>query len=164
MSRDSRHHKLRVTMSTLGRKYALCLMHTEYDSLSATIVRRCNCSKPFLTSSILRNNFRFMNRDGIRRMTYPNTQFDLLSLHLHFMNLVDVNVITNFPSDNLEVKRTRKSTPMVALLSSSGSHCSSENRSNRLDFPTEELPMRSNLTFMGCDAGAVGGMLKEMNE
>ena len=47
---------------------------------------------------------------------------------------------------------TRKSTPIVALDSSSGSHCSSENLSNRLLFPTDEFPMRSNLTLIGAFA------------
>lgn len=44
---------------------------------------------------------------------------------------------------------TRKSTPMVAFDSSSGSHCSSEKRRRRLLLPTEELPIRRSLTFMG---------------
>jgi hypothetical protein len=38
---------------------------------------------------------------------------------------------------------------MVALLSSSGSHCSSEKRSRRLLFPTDELPMSNNLQLIG---------------
>jgi hypothetical protein len=44
---------------------------------------------------------------------------------------------------------TLKSTPIVALASSSGNHCSSENRIKRLDFPTEELPISNNLQFIG---------------
>jgi hypothetical protein len=49
---------------------------------------------------------------------------------------------------------------MVALLSSSGSHCSSEKRSRRLLFPTDELPMSNNLqligTFLDEGVGAIG--------
>lgn len=48
------------------------------------------------------------------------------------------------------VAHTRKSTPIVAVASSSGNHCSSENRSNKLLFPTEEFPMSSSLTLTGC--------------
>ena len=40
---------------------------------------------------------------------------------------------------------------MVALASSSGSHCSSEKRKRRLLLPTEELPMRRSLTLMGAE-------------
>ena len=36
--------------------------------------------------------------------------------------------------------------------SSSGRHCSLEQRSRRLDFPTDEFPMSSSLTFMDCAA------------
>jgi hypothetical protein len=43
---------------------------------------------------------------------------------------------------------TRKSTPIVALASSSGNHCSSENRIRRLLLPTEEFPIRSSLQLM----------------
>jgi hypothetical protein len=54
---------------------------------------------------------------------------------------------------------------MVALLSSSGSHCSSEKRSRRLLFPTEELPISSNLqligTSLGCDIGAIDSKYDE---
>lgn len=52
-------------------------------------------------------------------------------------------------SKERNVKHTRKSTPIVALLSSSGSHCSSENRRRRLLLPTEEFPMSKSLQFMG---------------
>ena len=44
---------------------------------------------------------------------------------------------------------TLKSTPIVALASSSGNHCSSENLSNRLLLPTLEFPISSNFTFIG---------------
>ena len=44
---------------------------------------------------------------------------------------------------------TLKSTPIVALLSSSGSHCSSENRNSKLDLPTDELPISKSLTLIG---------------
>ena len=47
---------------------------------------------------------------------------------------------------------TRKSTPIVAVASSSGIHASSENRSNRLLFPTDALPIRRSLTFTGVEA------------
>ena len=40
---------------------------------------------------------------------------------------------------------------MVALASSSGNHCSSEKRRSKLDLPTEELPMRRSLTFIGVE-------------
>lgn len=40
---------------------------------------------------------------------------------------------------------------MVAFASSSGSHCSSENRKSKLLLPTEELPMRRSLTLMGAE-------------
>lgn len=46
------------------------------------------------------------------------------------------------------VFRTRKSTPIVALLSSSGTHCSSENRRRRQDFPTDIFPIRRSFTFV----------------
>ena len=46
---------------------------------------------------------------------------------------------------------TRKSTPMVELDSSSGSHCSSENLKSRLLFPTEELPISKSLQLTGGD-------------
>lgn len=52
---------------------------------------------------------------------------------------------------------TLKSTPIVALLSSSGNHCSSENRSKRLLFPTEELPISRSLTLI-VDEDPVGAM------
>ena len=52
--------------------------------------------------------------------------------------------------------RTRKSTPIVALDSSSGSHCSSENLRRRLLFPTDEFPMRRSLTLMGAFALSCG--------
>lgn len=44
---------------------------------------------------------------------------------------------------------TRKSTPMVAVASSSGIHCSSEKRKRRLLLPTDALPMSSSLTLTG---------------
>jgi hypothetical protein len=47
--------------------------------------------------------------------------------------------------------RTLKSTPIVADASSSGNHCSSENRKRRLLFPTEELPMSKSLTLIVSD-------------
>ena len=58
--------------------------------------------------------------------------------------------------------RTRKSTPIVALASSSGNHCLSEKRNKRLLFPTDELPMRSSLTLMSsCDRDcSVGAMVR----
>src|SRR5262245_274949 len=56
---------------------------------------------------------------------------------------------------------TRKSTPIVALLSSSGNHCSSENRKSKLLFPTDELPMSRSFTLMGEDGVSVGGMAVE---
>lgn len=40
---------------------------------------------------------------------------------------------------------------MVALDSSSGNHCSSENLSSRLLFPTEELPISKSLQLTGDD-------------
>jgi hypothetical protein len=48
---------------------------------------------------------------------------------------------------------TLKSTPIVALASSSGNHCWSEKRNSRLLLPTDELPMISSFTLMGgsCD-------------
>lgn len=52
---------------------------------------------------------------------------------------------------------TLKSTPIVALLSSSGSHCSSENLSNILLFPTEEFPISRSLTLT-VDWDAAGAM------
>jgi hypothetical protein len=71
----------------------------------------------------------------------------------------DDDVIVSFSLDkkvNGATTRTRKSTPIVALASSSGNHCLSEKRSKRLLFPTDELPMRSSLTLMSsceCDCG-----------
>lgn len=60
---------------------------------------------------------------------------------------------------------TRKSTPIVALLSSSGSHCSSEKRSNRLDLPTEEFPMRRSFTLIGWfEAPVVGAMIQTVTK
>lgn len=57
---------------------------------------------------------------------------------------------------------TRKSTPIVALASSSGSHCSSEKRRRRLLFPTDELPISRSLQLMGGGLAAfvagTGGM------
>lgn len=48
---------------------------------------------------------------------------------------------------------------MVALDSSSGSHCSSENRRSRLLFPTDELPISSSLQLMGGpDVAELGGL------
>ena len=44
---------------------------------------------------------------------------------------------------------TRKSTPIVAVASSSGIHCSSEKRKRRLLLPTDALPMSSSLTLTG---------------
>ena len=55
--------------------------------------------------------------------------------------------------------RTRKSTPIVALLSSSGSHCSSENRSSKLLLPTEELPISKSLQLIGAGGLGAGAML-----
>ncbi len=56
--------------------------------------------------------------------------------------------------------RTLKSTPIVALASSSGNHCLSEKRSKRLLFPTDELPISRSLTLIsscdrGCGVGAI---------
>ena len=110
--------------------------------------------------------------------TYPYAQLDLLSLDIHLMHLCYTNLrsISSYLTqvafalkpnnhtmgqardDNWKSKLvlTRKSTPIVALLSSSGSHCSSEKRSNKLDFPTEEFPISRSLTLMGCvDVGAM---------
>ena len=57
-------------------------------------------------------------------------------------------------------ERTRKSTPIVALASSSRNHCLSEKRNNRLLFPTDELPMRRKLTLMcSCDQDCGAGIL-----
>ena len=64
-------------------------------------------------------------------------------------------------------ERTRKSTPIVAVASSSGNHCLSEKRSKRLLFPTDEFPMRSSLTLMSscdcaCGVGAIVVMVWKM--
>ena len=61
-------------------------------------------------------------------------------------------------------KPTRKSTPIVALLSSSGSHCSSEKRRSKLLFPTEEFPINSSLQLIGGAEGvglSVGAIVCE---
>lgn len=50
---------------------------------------------------------------------------------------------------------TRKSTPIVAVASSSGSHCSSEKRSNKLLFPTDEFPIIRSFTFTGAPLAMV---------
>lgn len=56
---------------------------------------------------------------------------------------------------------TLKSTPIVALASSSGSHCESEKRSKRLLLPTDAFPMRRSLTLTGCCWGGTGGIEEE---
>jgi hypothetical protein len=58
--------------------------------------------------------------------------------------------------------RTLKSTPIVALASSSGNHCLSEKRRRRLLFPTDEFPISSSLTLIsscGRDGCGVGAMI-----
>ena len=54
------------------------------------------------------------------------------------------------------LRLTRKSTPIVALASSSGNHCSSENRMRRLLLPTEEFPISSSLQLMIGFVAAIG--------
>jgi hypothetical protein len=103
--------------------------------------------------------------------THPYTHLDLPSLNLQLVYLTYSSIPTSTivkRKDILKKKggcseRTRKSTPIVALASSSGNHCLSEKRNNRLLFPTEELPMRSNLTLMSsCDDRdcGVGAMMR----
>lgn len=52
-------------------------------------------------------------------------------------------------STNHNRQLTRKSTPIVAVASSSGIHCSSEKRKRRLLLPTDALPMSNSLTLTG---------------
>jgi hypothetical protein len=103
-------------------------------------------------------------------ITHPYAQFDLLAFDVHLMHLEHsvsryhswdiIHLAIGTPRKESRTKQlTRKSTPIVALLSSSGSHCSSENRSNRLDFPTDEFPMRRIFTFMGWFALVVVGAM-----
>ncbi len=85
--------------------------------------------------------------------THPDAKLDLLAVDLEFVHLYcPIQHARSIPKDiwtrwgyNI---LTRKSTPIVAVASSSGSHCSSLKRSRRLLLPTLELPMRRSLTLM----------------
>lgn len=96
-------------------------------------------------------------------MTHPYAHLDFPPLDLHLVYLNNhhapqpVNNMFSPPEAQVKsVTRTLKSTPIVALASSSGNHCLSEKRSNKLLFPTDELPMSSSLTLMSsCGVGAI---------
>jgi hypothetical protein len=79
--------------------------------------------------------------------TYPYTKLHFLSVNLHLVYLQNKSAPRDIWSFGAK-ERTRKSTPIVALVSSSGNHCSSENLSSKLDLPTEELPIRRSLTLI----------------
>lgn len=99
------------------------------------------------------------NTNDSRNSTYPNAKFNLLPFHFHLVYLLVLGFNPR-AEDELQAL-TRKSTPMVALLSSSGSHCSSEKRRRRLDLPTDEFPIRRSLTLTGCwtfDEDETGGI------
>ena len=84
-------------------------------------------------------------------LAYPNAEFDFLALDLHLMHLKyrdSKSPVQHKFGGNSVHPLTRKSTPIVALASSSGSHCSSENRTRRLLLPTEEFPIRSSLQLI----------------
>src|ERR1700722_18274550 len=81
----------------------------------------------------------------------------------NLQHLISISTIKNQKQKERNHHLTRKSTPMVALVSSSGSHCSSENLRSKLLFPTDELPIRRSLQLMGGAAcwfsmGAIGGV------
>lgn len=81
------------------------------------------------------------------------------------MSLTQILSLTFFPFTSILC--TRKSTPIVALASSSGSHCSSEKRSKRLLLPTLELPISRSLTLIADDLSVdlfAGGIVDGVKE
>ena len=66
-------------------------------------------------------------------------------------------------NDRVHHQRTLKSTPIVALASSSGINCLSEKRRRRLLFPTDEFPISRSLTLIsscGRGCGGIGAIVR----
>jgi hypothetical protein len=138
---------------------------TEDDALCAAVVRRRDSAKAFLTRRIL-TDLSIVSLCIARTgpTTHPYTHLDFPPLDLHFMYLTTGLSMRAHKTNNQTQEsppRTLKSTPIVALASSSGNHCLSEKRRRRLLFPTDEFPISSSLTLMsscgrvGCGIGAI---------
>ena len=88
-----------------------------------------------------------------RKSTHPYAKLDSLAVHFHDMHLYSSHCKLHLRSKAVSMQ-TLKSTPIVALASSSGTHClstsGSANRSSKLLFPTLEFPIRSSLQLMVC--------------